>query len=179
LQKERARNNGQGAANGHIEMNKARVKKVVLALAAFLIVIQFLQPKRTNPPVVPSKSLAAHVAVPEEVHSTLMRACGDCHSNQTVWPWYSHWAPMSWMITDDVNQGRRHMNFQDWDAQPSPKQATDHLIDICKEARDKGMPPFTYRITHKNSRLTLQELGSLCSWSQSFGTAQQHGLSSN
>jgi len=75
------------------------------------------------------------------------------------------------MITDDVNQGRRNMNFQDWEAQESPKQATDHLIDICKEAREKGMPPFTYRITHKNERLTPNELNALCAWSRSFATA--------
>jgi hypothetical protein len=157
-------------------MNKARVKKVVFALAAFLIVIQFAQPRRTNPPIIPSRALAAHMTVPDDVQSTLMRACGDCHTNQTVWPWYSHIAPLSWMITDDVNQGRRHMNFQDWESQESPKQATDHLVGICKEAREKGMPPFTYRITHENARLTPQELGALCAWSQSFGTASDHAL---
>jgi len=157
-------------------MNKARVKMVIFALVAFLIVIQFVQPHRTNPPVIPSKALAVHVTVPDEVQSTLMRACGDCHTNQTIWPWYSHVAPLSWMITDDVNQGRRHMNFQDWEAQESPKQATDHLVDICKEAREKGMPPFSYRLVHKNSRLTPQELDALCSWSQSFETAPEPGL---
>ena len=157
-------------------MNKARVKMVIFALVAFLIVIQFVQPHRTNPPVIPSKALAVHVTVPDEVQSTLMRACGDCHTNQTIWPWYSHVAPLSWMITDDVNQGRRHMNFQDWEAQESPKQATDHLVDICKEAREKGMPPFSYRLVHKNSRLTPQELDALCSWSQSFETAPKPGL---
>ena len=154
-------------------MNKARVKKVVLALIVFLISIQFVQPKRTNPPVIPSKALAAHVNVPKDVHATLMRSCGDCHSNQTVWPWYSHVAPLSWMIVDDVNEGRRHMNFQDWEAQTSSKEASDRLVDICKEAREKGMPPFTYRITHKNVQLTPKELGPLCTWSQSFKSASQ------
>ncbi len=151
-------------------MNEARVKKVILGLCAFFIFIQFVQPKRTNPPVIPSKALAAHVSIPKEVQSDLMRSCGDCHSNQTLWPWYSHIAPLSWMIVDDVNQGRRHMNFQDWEAQESPKQASQHLADICKLARENGMPPFTYRIFHKNVRLTPPELSSVCSWSQTFGT---------
>ena len=150
-------------------MNKARVKKVILALAAFLIVIQFVQPKRTNPPIVPSRALAAHVRVPEEVQSILMRACGNCHSNQTVWPWYSHIAPISWLITDDVNQGRRHMNLQDWEAR-IPRHPFDPQRDICKEVRDKGMPPFTYRMVHKEARLTPQEIDTLCSWFQSLGT---------
>ena len=156
-------------------MNKARVKKVIFALAVFLIAIQFAQPKRTNPPIIPSKALAAHVQVPEEVQSILMRACGNCHSNQTVWPWYSQIAPLSWVITDDVNQGRRHMNFQDWRARIR-KQASDPPLDICKEAREKGMPPFTYRMVHKDARLTPQEIDALCSWSQSLGTTLDGSL---
>ena len=149
-------------------MNWARVKIAVLILVVFLIVIQFIQPKRTNPPAIPSRALSAHVHVPEEVEALLRRACGDCHSNQTVWPWYSRVAPISWVVIDDVNQGRRHMNFDDWEAQESPKQANDHLIDICKEITAKGMPPFSYRIMHRESQLNAQEISSLCSWSRSF-----------
>lgn len=151
-------------------MNKARVKKVVVALIVFLVVIQIFQPRRTNPPVVPSKSLIAHVQVPEEVHSALMRACGDCHSNQTRWPWYSHTAPLSWVITDDVNQGRKHMNFEDWEALEDPKEANDRLLGICKEIKQKGMPPFSYRLVHGYLRLKTKEIDSLCSWSESFRT---------
>ena len=88
-------------------MNKARVNLVVGALLVFLIAIEIFQPQRTNPAAAASRSLAAHVNVPEDVQSSLMRSCGDCHSNQTRWPWYSHVAPFSWVITDDVNEGRR------------------------------------------------------------------------
>jgi hypothetical protein len=151
-------------------MNKARVRKVVLALLIFLIAIQFVQPKRTNPPVIPSRTLASHVKLPQDVQVILMRGCGDCHSNQTIWPWYSSIPPLSWVITDDVNEGRRHMNFQDWEAQVDPKQATDRLIDTCKEVREKGMPPFAYRIVHKSKELTIQEIGTLCSWTQSHAS---------
>lgn len=156
-------------------MNKARVKMVLLALLVFLIGIQFFQPARTNPQVVPSKALSAHVKIPEKVQASLMRSCGDCHSDQTVWPWYSHVAPASWMVVDNVNQGRRHMNLQDWEAQPSAKQANDVLIDVCKEINEKGMPPFTYRIAHKNVKLTQSESDTICAWSQSFGTATDQG----
>jgi hypothetical protein len=151
-------------------MNKARVKMVLIVLTVFLVVIQIFQPGRTNPPVVPTRSLSAHVPVPEDVQSALMRSCGDCHSNQTRWPWYSHIAPLSWVITDDVNEGRRHMNFEDWEALESPKQANDRLLGICKEIRERGMPPFSYRMIHRNLRLKPQEIASLCSWSESFRT---------
>ena len=148
-------------------MNMARVKKLLVALAAFLIVIQFTQPRRTNPPVLPTKSLAAHVQVPGEAQEILNRACSSCHSNHTTWPWYGHVAPFSWVITDDVNEGRRHMNFDDWEAQPTPKDASDRVAGICKEIKDKGMPPFSYRLLHPESRLKPSEIASLCSWSQS------------
>ena len=151
-------------------MNMARVKKVLIALVVFLVVIQIFQPARSNPIAVPSRSLIAHVRVPEDVYSALIRSCGDCHSNQTRWPWYSRVAPLSWVITDDVNEGRRHMNFDDWEAAEDPKQATDRLVGICEEITKKGMPPFSYRLVHAGTQLKTQEIASICSWSQRFRT---------
>jgi Haem-binding domain len=148
-------------------MNRARVKKVLLAVAVFLIAIQIFQPGRSNPPVVPSRSLPAHVHVPGDVYSHLIRSCGDCHSNRTSWPWYSHIAPLSWVITDDVNEGRRHMNLEDWQALGDGKQANDRLIGICNEIKQRGMPPFSYRLVHGRSRLNPQDIVSICAWSQS------------
>ena len=150
-------------------MNISRVKKVVFALIGVFVLIQFVQPKRTNPPVVPSRSLEAHVPVPPQVSAILNRACGDCHSSETVWPWYSHVAPVSWLVADDVNVGRSHINFQDWEAQVNATEATEHIGLICKEVREKGMPPFSYRIMHKDSRLSADDVNAICSWSKSAG----------
>jgi heme-binding protein len=154
-------------------MNMARVKIVIYVLAAIFIIAQFVQPLRTNPPVVPSRSLEAHVPVPADVMPILKRSCGDCHSSETVWPWYSHFAPVSWLVVDDVNTGRKHINFQDWEAQENPKEAAEHLGLICKEARTKDMPPLSYRLIHKDSRLSNEDTERLCSWSQSVGTAPE------
>lgn len=151
-------------------MNRARAKKVLFALATFLVVIQIFQPERTNPARVNSRSITAHVHVPPDVYSTLIRSCGDCHSNQTLWPWYSHIAPLSWVITDDVNEGRRHMNLDDWEALEDRKHANDPLMEICKEIKQTGMPPFSYRLFHEDIRLKPQEIASLCSWSQTAQT---------
>lgn len=156
-------------------MNKARTKFAVLALALFLVFIQIVQPRRTNPASVASRGLSAHVPVPEKTMAALRRACGDCHSHQTVWPWYSHVAPFSWIAIDDVNQGRRHLNFDDWEAQESPKEANEHLADICKEILQKGMPPFSYRITHPQSGLNPEEIKDVCSWSNSFQSSTGSG----
>jgi len=156
-------------------MNMIRVKRIALALVVVFLLAQFMQPKRTNPPVVPSRSLEAHVQVPPNVSSILKRACGDCHSSQTDWPWYSHVAPVSWFVADDVNMGRSHINFQDWEAQENPKEAAEHLALICKEVREKTMPPLTYRILHKEARLSEEDIATLCAWSQSFGTSPEPG----
>jgi hypothetical protein len=150
-------------------MNWFRVKIVAAVLVALFLIAQFVQPKRTNPPVVPSRSLQAHVPVPPDVSAILKRACADCHSSETLWPWYSHLAPLSWVVVDDVNTGRSHINFQDWEAQENPKEAAEHLTLICKEVREKGMPPFSYRLMHKKARLSSQEIDAICKWSQLVG----------
>jgi hypothetical protein len=156
-------------------MNMVRVKRIALALVVVFLLAQFVQPRRTNPPVVPSRSLEAHVQVPRDVLPILKRSCGDCHSSETVWPWYSHIAPVSWFVVDDVNEGRSHINFQDWEAQENPKEATEHLALICKEVQDKGMPPLSYRLMHRGSRLSEKDVDAICFWSQSFATAPETG----
>jgi hypothetical protein len=150
-------------------MNMGRVKKIVFALLGIFVLIQFVQPRRTNPPVVPSRALEAHVPIPPQVLSILKRACGDCHSSETVWPWYSHVAPVSWLVIDDVNVGRSHINIQDWDAQVNPQEAAEHIGLICKEVQEKQMPPLSYRIVHKVSRLSAEDVNQICSWSKSAG----------
>jgi hypothetical protein len=160
---------------GNLSMNWFRVKILVAVLVALFLIAQFLQPKRTNPPVVPSRSLQAHVPVPQNVSTILNRACADCHSSQTVWPWYSHVAPISWVVVDDVKTGRSHINFQDWEAQENPKEAAEHLSLICKEVREKGMPLFSYRLMHKKARLSSQEIDTICAWSQSVGAPLETG----
>jgi hypothetical protein len=153
-------------------MNRERVKIVLVALLVFLVAIQIFQPARTNPPASPSKSLNAHLKVPEGVYTSLMRACGDCHSNQSTWPWYGHVAPISWVITDDVNEGRRHMNFDDWEAVENPNQPDHRIAGICEEIKKNGMPPVSYRILHKRLSLKTQEIDSICSWSNSSAPIQ-------
>jgi hypothetical protein len=92
----------------------SRPRLRIVAIASALIVIgfigiQFIPVPRTNPPVT-SELQWDSPAIKELVR----RACYDCHSNETVWPWYSYIAPMSWLVTHDVSEARRHMNFSQW-----------------------------------------------------------------
>ena len=149
-------------------MNIGRVRWTLIILALLLISIQLVRPARTNPAVVPSRSLQAHVAVPGQVQSVLKRSCYNCHSSETVWPWYSHVAPVSWLVADDVNTARSHINFQDWEAQVNESEGKEHLGLICKEIRDGSMPPRNYRIMHKDAPLSPEEVDAVCAWSQTF-----------
>jgi Haem-binding domain len=153
-------------------MNRARTKRFGIGLIAVLVLIQLVPVSRTNPPVIASRSLAAHVPVPPDVQQVLQRSCYDCHSNATVWPWYSHVAPVSWYVARDVKVARGHVNFQDWEAQINPQEGKEHLGLICKLVRKGQMPPADYRVMHNGTDLSPAEVNSVCAWSQTFGSGE-------
>jgi hypothetical protein len=139
--------------------------------ALFIIAIQFLQPDRTNPVILPGRSLEDHLRVPPDVDTILRKACYNCHSNETQWPWYSRVAPFSWVVGDDVHRGRDDMNFSDW-VRHDLEEAAQRLRESCRLAREGHMPPARYRWLHPASRLTQEELNRLCEWAE----AQRRGL---
>jgi Haem-binding domain len=141
----------------------SRRNKVLLALVGIVLGIQLIRPAKTNPSIDPQRELAAHAQMPPQVADALQRGCNDCHSYRTTWPWYSNVAPFSWVITDDVNQGRRHVNFSDW-AQYDPKRADRKLDQICEEVKDGGMPLTSYKWVHPGARLTGHERAEICRW---------------
>jgi Haem-binding domain len=142
---------------------KLWAKRSVLGILAFLVVAQLIRPATVNPPIDPAREIAANFAVKPAVQSIFDRSCNDCHSNRTVWPWYSHVAPMSWLVASDVNDGRRHLNFSEWGSYPAEKRAK-LLDEICKEVREGDMPPFQYTPMHTGSKLTKADQEQVCSW---------------
>jgi hypothetical protein len=82
------------------------------------------------------------------------RACFDCHSYETTWPWYSRIAPVSWLVQHDVDDGLRKLNFSDWQ---SGARKGEHPDKIEKEIKHGEMPPLPYRIVHPESRLSDTE----------------------
>ena len=152
-------------------MKRVPAKRILFGTIAILILIQFIPTSRTNPPIVPSRSLQAHLDVPPEVQRVLQRSCYDCHSSETVWPWYAQVAPVSWYVAHDVNVGRSHVNFQNWEAQVSPEEGQEHLGLICKLVRNGNMPPADYRLMHKGTDVSAEETSAICAWSQKFASA--------
>lgn len=80
-----------------------------------------------------------------------VRACFDCHSNETIWPWYSHVAPVSWLLQRDVEVGRRNMNFSEWNKR---SLYADRLVEVIQTGK---MPPYPYLIMHPEARLSKTE----------------------
>ena len=130
---------------------------------AVLIGAQFFQPARTNPASDPASSFEAVMRPPAEVASFLNRACGDCHSNRTVWPWYSKVAPMSWLVAMDVQEGRTHLNFSEW-GRFGPEMARSRLREVCEQVRGGEMPLWYYVPLHPTAKPSQgSDLSHLCS----------------
>jgi hypothetical protein len=111
------------------------------------------------------QDLSVTAKVDAGVLSILDRSCNDCHSNRTVWPWYSSVAPVSWLVASDVNDARRHMNFSQWGAY-TPDQRQTHLDEICKIVTERDMPPLTYSLVHRNAALSVPDRQAICSWTK-------------
>jgi Haem-binding domain len=100
---------------------------------------------------------AAHVS------GILTRACQDCHSNQTVWPWYSQIAPVSWLIVHDVNEGRGELNFSEWGRYTARRQDRK-LKEICEQVERGKMPMPIYTFMHPQTKLTASDRKATCEW---------------
>ena len=98
-----------------------------------------------------------------EAGKVLAQACGNCHSNHTEWPWYSHVAPLSWCIQSHVRKGREELNFSKWTSY-SARQRRAKLDSICGLISTGRMPPWSYTMLHPEARLTAKEKRSVCVW---------------
>ena len=139
------------------------IKKGLYVAVVVLVVAQFFPPARTNPEVDPSQSIHASLPLHPVVASALARACNDCHSNLTTWPWYSKVAPASWLVVSDVGRGRRALNFSEWNSLSFEKRQK-LLPEICEEIAEREMPTEEYLLLHPRARLTRAEIDSICSW---------------
>ena len=137
-----------------------------LVAVVFGLAIQALPYGRghTNPPVLAEPQWNA-----TETRTLAVRACFDCHSNETVWPWYSNIAPISWLVEHDVDEGRRALNFSEW-SRPQ-KEAREAAGSV----RKGEMPPRIYVIPRSAARLSPSERQSLIDGlAATLGTKASH-----
>jgi hypothetical protein len=123
------------------------------------LAIQVIPVSRDNPPV------TGVVDAPAPIAATLRRSCFDCHSNETVWPWYSRVAPVSWLVAHDVHEGRAHINFSTWNSL-APEERKKRFVEIAEQVESGAMPPGIYIPLHPEGRLTLADINAVAAWAR-------------
>lgn len=132
---------------------------MILAAVLMFGAIQMMPVERTNPPV------ESELQVPEEIAAILEKACYDCHSNKTRWPWYSYVAPVSWYLVRHVQRARSDLNFSEWPVFDLELES-DALRDIHKQVSRGKMPLKSYKIMHRGARLSRKEREILLRWAK-------------
>jgi Haem-binding domain len=140
-------------------------KWILIVVGCLFLFAQFLRPARTNPPVDPSQTIEALTQMTPQAKDILERSCRDCHSNQTVWPWYTNVAPVSWWLSNHVNVGRSNMNLSEW-GKLDPNRQDRKLRQICDEVSDGAMPLSSYTPMHPKAKLSDQDKKTLCDWTE-------------
>ena len=139
------------------------LKWTVIVLVVLFLGIQLMRPARSNPPVDESQTIEARTQMTPQVKAIFERSCNDCHSNKTVWPWYTNVAPISWWIVGHINEARQLMNLSEWGKLDRDRQDRK-LRQICDEVTDGGMPLPSYLPMHPKAKLSEQDKKTLCDW---------------
>jgi heme-binding protein len=130
---------------------------------AFVVVFaaaQLIRPERANPPTDASRAIQAEAGSTNGLVAVLDRACRDCHSNGTVWPWYTQIAPASWLMARGVAEGRKAVNFSEWASyQPGVQRAL--LSASCQDV-STGKMPGAWTLLHPETRLSAQDIETIC-----------------
>lgn len=138
------------------------VKKTLIGLLVILIVGQAFRPAK-NISGDKTKDISVSYVIPEDVKVILAKACNDCHSNSTKYPWYAEVQPMAWWLNDHIIDGKRNLNFNEFDGYRIAKQYKK-LEECIKEVKEGGMPLPSYTIIHKDAILTDTEKQALFNW---------------
>jgi hypothetical protein len=132
-------------------------KNLTIFFLVSLVIMQLIPVENSNPKV------ESPLIFPDSIFSIVKTSCFDCHSNETVWPWYSHIAPFSWAISHHVKKGRTRFNFSEWEKYSSEKK--DSILLHIKSSISKGfMPPKDYLLMHSYAELSEKNRKKLISW---------------
>ena len=130
-----------------------------------LIVIQFFHPKKNIHEGEQPNAFAKLHAVPADVKVILKKACDDCHTNNTVYPWYSKIQPVDWWLNDHVVEGKNHLNLDELASRPAWLRY-HKLEEVIEQVKEGKMPIDSYTWTHKDAILTDEEKVKLTGWAQ-------------
>lgn len=141
------------------------VKKILIGLLVVLIVIQFIKPDKNQSSAETPNDIFAHYQAPDSIKQLIHTACYDCHSNNTVYPWYAEVQPVAWWLADHVNEGKSEMNFSEF-ASYAPKKGDKKLDELVEKVKEGEMPLKSYTIIHGNARLSDAQRLAITDWAE-------------
>jgi len=140
---------------------KKRIFKIVgISLLVVLIGIQFIRIDKNNPPVDESLNFFSTESFSPEGMALVKNACYDCHSNESKYPWYSNFAPVSFLLADHIKEGREELNFSEYQSY-SDKKKNHKLEEISEALREGWMPIDNYVWMHSEAKLSAEQRESL------------------
>lgn len=139
------------------------LKKILLFLLAALVIIQFIHPKKNKSEGNQPNAVASVYAIPTDVNEILVKTCNDCHTNNTVYPWYSKIQPVDWWLDKHVKDGKRELNLDEYTHRPLRYQY-HKMEEIAEQVKEGEMPLDSYTWMHKDAKLTEAEKNKLIAW---------------
>lgn len=140
-----------------------------MVLIAALIIIQFIHPKKNMNDGPQANNIETKYQVPADVKTILEKACYDCHSNNTQYPWYSKIQPVAWWLNDHINEGKRKLNFDEFTNTPLRRQY--HKLEEMVKEGEMPLPSYTW--IHKDAILTNAEKNILYTWVNTTRTTME------
>jgi len=142
-------------------------KKIALIAIVLIVLIQFFKPEKNISASPQPMAIGTQYAVPPEVGSVLKTACNDCHSNNTRYPWYSNIQPFAWFLSDHVKDGKKELNFDEFNSYSFKKQ--DHKLKEVVEVIQEGEMPLTsYTLVHTDAKLNKEQQQQLIDWANAI-----------
>ena len=142
------------------------IKKIFVGLLIALILIQFIRPEK-NLSGDTTNDITTLFPMSDSVKLIVDKACADCHSNKTVYPWYAAMQPVAFWLADHVNDGKKHFNFNEFAKYRIAKQ-NHKLEEVIEQIKEDEMPLYSYTLIHKDAKLTDAEKATLINWCQNI-----------
>jgi hypothetical protein len=144
----------------------AILKKIGLILLGALVLIQFIRPEKNQSTVNPDQQLTSRYPIPDSVNTILQKACMDCHSNNSHYPWYASVQPIAWWLDEHIRDGKKHLNFDEY-THRSLRYQFHKMEETIEMVKTEEMPLSSYTWTHTEARLTKAERIAITQWAQS------------
>ncbi|MGY4384150.1 hypothetical protein ACVWYN_001176 [Pedobacter sp. UYP24] len=141
------------------------IRKIIYGIVALIVIIQFFRPNKNIAATPSANAIELHYPVSKEIGALLKTSCYDCHSNHTTYPWYSNIQPVAWWLQDHIDEGKRELNFDEYNSYTSKKKKhkLDEVIDVIEHDE---MPLTSYTLIHRKAVLTPQAKAELISWAK-------------